>query len=105
MADATSLPLAYPLGLAALLFALGLVTVLVRRNLLFMLLGVEIMLNACGLAFVAAAAAHRQTDGRVMFLLILVMAAAEVSVGLALLLRLQGKLGDIDADAADELRG
>ena len=58
--------------------------VLVRRNVIFMLMSIEIMLNAAGLAFVVAGARWRQADGQVMFLFILAMAAAEVSVGLAL---------------------
>ena len=59
-----------------------------RRNLIFILMSIEIMLNAPGLAFVAAGSRWGQPDGQVMFLFILAMAAAEVSVGLALVLRL-----------------
>ena len=60
---------------------------LVRRNLIFMLMSIEIMLNAAGLAFVAAGARWGQADGQVMFLFMLTMAAAEVAVGLALILQ------------------
>ena len=67
---------------------LGLVGVLARRNVIFILMSIEIMLNAAGLAFVVAGARWQQADGQVMFLFILAMAAAEVSVGLALVLRL-----------------
>jgi NADH-quinone oxidoreductase subunit K len=91
--------------LAGVLFALGLTGIVVRRNLLFMLMSVEIMLNAAGLAFVAAGARWGHADGQVMFLFILSMAAAEVSVGLALLLRIQHRLGAVDADAAAHMRG
>ena len=70
-----------------LLFALGLIGVLVRRNVIFILMSIEVMLNAAGLAFVVAGARWGQPDGQVMFLFILAMAAAEVSVGLALVLR------------------
>mgnify|MGYP002402070744 CR=1 FL=1 len=76
------------LMLAAVLFSLGLAGVLVRRNIIFMLLSVEIMLNAAGLAFVVAGARWAQPDGQIMFLLLLTMAAAEVAVGLALVLNL-----------------
>lgn len=100
-----TIPLAHALLLAGLLFGLGLVGLLVRRNLLFMLLSVEIMLNAAGLAFVAAGAAWRQPDGQVMFLFILAMAAAEVSVGLALVLLMNRRLKTLDADAASRMRG
>jgi len=100
-----AVPLEYGLILAGVLFALGLAGVLVRRNLLFMLLSIEIMLNAAGLAFVVAGARWAQPDGQVLFLFILTMAAAEVSVGLALLLQLYRQMKTLDADAADEMRG
>jgi NADH-quinone oxidoreductase subunit K len=90
--------------LAGLLFILGLVGLLVRRNIIFMLLALEIMLNAAGLAFVVAGARWNQPDGQVMFIFILTMAAAEVSVGLALVLQLYQKFKTLDADAASELR-
>jgi NADH-quinone oxidoreductase subunit K len=100
-----SVPLEHVLVLAAILFTLGLIGVLVRRNVLFMLLAIEVMLNAAGLAFVAAGARWGQPDGQVMFMFILAMAAAEVSVGLALLLQLVRHLQTLDADAADAMRG
>lgn len=100
----STIPLAHVLGVAAGLFALGLVGLLARRNLLIMLVAIEVMLNAAGLAFVGAAVHHGQADGQVMFLFILTMAAAEVSVGLALLLQLRRRLGTLDADAAMRLR-
>jgi NADH-quinone oxidoreductase subunit K len=100
-----SVPLEHGLILAAILFCLGLAGALMRRNILFILLAVEVMLNAAGLAFVVAGAHWGQADGQVMFLLLLAVAAAEVSVGLALLLRVRGRNETLDADAADELRG
>jgi NADH-quinone oxidoreductase subunit K len=100
-----SVSMEYGLILAGILFALGLVGVLVRRNLLFMLLSIEIMLNAAGLAFVVAGARWAQPDGQVIFLFILTMAAAEVSVGLALILQIYRRMNTLDADAADEMRG
>lgn len=93
------------LGLASLLFMLGLVGVLARRNVIFILMSIEIMLNAAGLAFVVAGARWQQADGQVMFLFILAMAAAEVSVGLALVLRLYRQWGTLDADVASSMRG
>jgi NADH-quinone oxidoreductase subunit K len=91
--------------LAGILFALGLVGVLVRRNLLFILLSIEVMLNATGLAFVVAGSRWIQPDGQVMFLFILTMAAAEVSVGLALLLQLYHRFKSLDIDAVSRMRG
>jgi NADH-quinone oxidoreductase subunit K len=91
--------------LAGVLFMLGLVSVLIRRNILFMLISVEIMLNAAGLAFIVAAAHWAQPDGQVMFMFILAMAAAEVSVGLALILQLYHRLKTLDSDAASIMKG
>ncbi len=98
------IPTEQGLILAGLLFSLGLVGLLVRRNIIFMLLALEIMLNAAGLAFVVAGARWNQPDGQVMFIFILTMAAAEVSVGLALVLQLYQKFKTLDVDAASELR-
>ncbi|HBY95613.1 MAG: NADH-quinone oxidoreductase subunit NuoK [Ardenticatenaceae bacterium] len=100
-----SVPMEYGLLVAGILFVLGLVGVLVRRNIIFILLSIEIMLNAAGLAFVAAGARWGQADGQVMFIFILTMAAAEVSVGLALVLRLYQHLKTLDTDAASTMRG
>lgn len=87
------------------MFALGLIGLLVRRNVIFTLMSIEIMLNAAGLAFVAAGARWGQADGQVMFLFVLAMAAAEVSVGLALVLRLYHHYHSLDTDAASRMRG
>jgi NADH-quinone oxidoreductase subunit K len=97
-------PLDHILLLAAVLFALGLIGVLVRRNLIFMLMSIEVMLNAAGLAFIAAGARWGQADGQIMFMLVLALAAAEVSVGLALVLQIHRRLPNLDADAADALK-
>jgi NADH-quinone oxidoreductase subunit K len=91
--------------LAGILFSLGLVGLLVRRNLIFMLMSLEIMLNAAGLAFVVAGARWGQADGQIVFLFILTMAAAEVSVGLALVLRIYHRFKTLDSDAVSEMRG
>jgi NADH-quinone oxidoreductase subunit K len=98
-------PMDTVLALAGLLFVMGLVGVLVRRNVIFILMSIEIMLNAAGLAFVAAGARWHTPDGQVMFLFVLAMAAAEVSVGLALVLRLHHQWSTLDADIASSLRG
>jgi NADH-quinone oxidoreductase subunit K len=100
-----NVPLEHGLVLAAILFTLGLVGVLARRNIVFMLMSIEVMLNAAGLAFVVAGARWGQVDGQVMFIFILTMAAAEVSVGLALVLQLYHSFKTLDADAASRMRG
>jgi NADH-quinone oxidoreductase subunit K len=101
----TGIPLDQVLILAAMLFTVGLVGLLVRRNVFFMLMSIEIMLNAAGLAFVVAGARWGQPDGQVMFIFVITMAAAEVSIGLALILRLYHQFKTLDVDAASELRG
>ena len=100
-----AIPLEHVLILAAVLFGLGLIGLLARRNIVFMLVSIEIMLNAAGLAFVAAGSRWNQADGQVMFILILAVSAAEVSVGLALVLYFHHRFRTLDADAADEMKG
>lgn len=101
----TTIPLDHVLILSAMLFTVGLVGLLVRRNVFFMLMSIEIMLNAAGLAFIVAGTRWGQPDGQVMFLFILTLAAAEVSIGLALILRLYQQFKTMDVDAASELQG
>lgn len=99
------LPLEHVLLLAALLFVCGLVGLMVRRNVIFILMSLEVMLNSAALAFVAAGAAWGQADGQIMFMLILAVAAAEVSVGLGLVLQIHRRFKTLDMDAADRLSG
>ena len=98
-------PMNYGLILAGILFALGLAGLLLRRNLLFILISIEIMLNGAGVAFVAAGSRWGQPDGQVLFLFILAATAAEVSVGLALLLRFYHQRQSLDADSMTNMRG
>ena len=100
-----AIPMEHGLILAAILFSLGLAGVLVRRNILFMLLSLEIMLNAAGLAFIVAGARWGQADGQVMFIFILTLAAAEVAVGLALVLNFYHHFRSLDARKASTLKG
>jgi NADH-quinone oxidoreductase subunit K len=98
-------PMQHVLILAAILFLLGLAGLLTRRNFIFTLMSIEIMLNASGLAFIAAGARWAQPDGQVMFLFILAMAAAEVSIGLAFVLLFHKRQLALDVDAASEMKG
>ena len=91
--------------LAGILFALGLTGLLARRDLVFILMSIEIMLNAAGLAFVVAGSRWAQADGQIMFLFILAVAAAEVSVGLALVLQVYHRFKTVDSDAPSEMKG
>ena len=99
----TEVPTDHVVLLATVLFAFGLAGLLVRRNLLFMLISIEVMLNAAGLAFVAGGARWSEADGQVMFLFVLTMAAAEVAVALAFVLLLFRRWGTLDTDAASGL--
>lgn len=92
------------LVVAAIIFVLGLIGVLTRRNIIFILISVEIMLNAAGLAFVAAGARWAQPDGQVMFLFILAMAASEVSVGLALVMQVYHQHKTLDVSKLNVLK-
>ncbi|HVN97615.1 MAG TPA: NADH-quinone oxidoreductase subunit NuoK [Syntrophorhabdaceae bacterium] len=93
------------LGVAGIIFLVGMTGVLIRRNVIFMLLSLEIMLNATGLAFVAAGAKWAEPDGQIMFIFILSAAAAEVSVGLALILWFYHSHRGLDADTERRMRG
>lgn len=102
---AVPVPMEHGLILAGILFVLGLLGVLIRRNVIFMLLAIEIMLNAAGLAFVVGGSRWAQADGQIMFFFILAMTAAEVSVGLAIVLQLHRLFKTLDADSASRMRG
>jgi NADH-quinone oxidoreductase subunit K len=91
--------------LAGILLALGLIGLLVRRNLLFMLMSGEIMFNAAGIALVAGGTRWEQPDGQVMFIFMLTLAASKVSVGLALLLQLYLQFKTLDVEAAGLMKG
>jgi len=100
-----NIPMEQGLLLAAVLFCIGLGGLLLRRDIIFMLLSVEVMLNAAGLAFIVAGAKWGQADGQVMFIFILTMAAAEVSVGLALIIQMYMKYNSVDTDVASTMKG
>jgi NADH-quinone oxidoreductase subunit K len=97
-------PYGHVLLLAGILFVLGLVCAVARRNLIMVLLGVEIMLNAAGIAFVGAALRWQQLEGQIFVLFIMAIAAAEVSVGLALIVRAYRRTGSIDQNTYDLLK-
>jgi NADH-quinone oxidoreductase subunit K len=101
----TVIPTSHCLLLASVLFLMGFICVLVRRNIIFILLGLEIMFNAAGLAFITAGAKWGQPDGQIMFLFILTVTAAEVSIGLALVFELVHHLHTLDIDQASDMKG
>lgn len=101
--EGLTIPLNHVLIVASLLFITGLAGLMFRRNVIFILMALEVMLNSAGLAFVAAGTAWQQADGQVMFMLILAVAAAEVSVGLGLVLQIQRRFRTLDMDKATRL--
>ncbi len=101
----TPIPMEHGLLVAAALFVLGFAAILIRRNLVFVLMGIEIMLNACGLAFIVAGAQWIQADGQIMYILVTTLAAAEAAIGLALILQLDHRFTTVDVDAPSQMRG
>ncbi len=93
------------LVLSAALFTLGAVGVLVRRNALIVFMAVELMLNSVNLAFVTFARVHRSIDGQVVVFFVLVVAAVEVIVGLALIVDIFRSRESVDIDDVNLLRG
>ena len=102
---AEQIPLEHGLVVAAILFALGFTGVMVRRNILLILISIEIMMNAAAMAFVVAGSRWLQPDGQIMFIMVLTLAAAEASIGLAIVLRLYREFHSLDIDAASEMHG
>ena len=100
-----SIPFEHGFVLVALLWAIGLLGLVSRKNTLFMLMSMEIMLNAGALAFILAGSLWQQADGQVIYILILSIAAAEVGLGLALLIRLRQHINDLDVDKLDKMKG
>jgi len=93
------------LAVAALLFSIGVAGVLLRRSPLIVLLSLEIMLNAANLAFVGFSRLFGEMDGQVFALAVMAVAAAEVCVGLGLIVAMARRNLALDVDALTELRG
>ena len=102
---AIEVPVFHVLALAGILFLLGLAGVLVRRNIMFLLMSLEVMMNSAGLAFIAAGARWGQPDGQIMFMFILALAAAEVAVALGIVVQISRRFDTLDIDAASDLNG
>jgi NADH-quinone oxidoreductase subunit K len=91
-------PLNHVMLLSALLFTLGMFCTLARRNLIMMLLGIEVMLNAAAVAFVGASLHWQQMEGQAVVIFILALAATEVSIGLAAILVIYRRTDSVDPD-------
>jgi NADH-quinone oxidoreductase subunit K len=91
--------------LASVIFLLGAACTVARRNLIMILVGVEIMLNAAALAFIAASLFWQKLSGQAFVIFIFAVAAAEVAVGLALIVHIQRRTGSVMADDYNQLKG
>ena len=92
------------LFLSAALFTIGFVGAITRRNLIMILLGLEVLLNAVNLAFVAFSNARGDLTGQIVVFFVMIVAAAEVTVGLAIAVVLVRKTGQANADEASRLK-
>lgn len=93
------------LAISAALFTIGLAGVLTRRNLLVILMAIELMMNGANLAFVAFARLHGQLDGQVIAMFVMTVAAAEAAIGLAIVVQFFRRHRTIRIDEAAALRG
>lgn len=99
------IPLAYPVGLSALLFTIGVTGVLIRRNTLMLFMCIELMLNAANIAFIAFARSFGQLDGQIFVFFVIAVAAAEVAIGLALIVAIFRTRGSTEVDDLNTLQG
>jgi NADH-quinone oxidoreductase subunit K len=97
--------LSYYLILSAIMFLIGILGVLLRRNPLIMFMSLELMFNAANLAFVAFAAYHQALSGQLFVFFVMTVAAAEVAVGLALMVAIFRTRHTIDVDELSMLQG
>ena len=99
------IPIEHGLILSSILFAIGLIGVLTRRNFVFVLMSLEIMLNASALAFIVAGSRWGEADGQIMFIMILTLAAAEVAIGLGLIIQMFRQFKTIDINVLSDMKG
>jgi NADH-quinone oxidoreductase subunit K len=90
--------------LAAILFSIGVMGVLLRRNAIIILMCIELMLNAVNILFVAFSVMHNNPAGQIMVFFIMAVAAAEVAVGLAILILMYRNIGTVDIDSMKKLK-
>ena len=99
------LPVGYYVGLSAVLFTIGAMGVLIRRNAIVIFMSVELMLNAANLAFVAFARAYESVSGQIFVFFVMTVAAAEVAVGLALIVTIFKSKKSINVDDISLMKG
>jgi NADH-quinone oxidoreductase subunit K len=98
-------PVTYYVALSAILFTTGALGVLIRRNPLVIFMSIELMLNAANLAFVAFARFYQNLDGQIFVFFVMTLAAAEVAVGLALIVTIFRTKHSINIDEMNSLKG
>ena len=99
------LPIPYYVGLSAILFTIGALGVLIRRNAIIIFMSIELMLNAGNLAFVAFARQYQAVSGQIFVFFVMAVAAAEVAVGLALIVAIFKNKQSINVDEISSLKG
>ncbi len=99
------IPVSYYLALSAVLFVIGILGVLLRRNALVMFMSLELMFNAGNLAFVTFARMYGNLDGQLVVFFVMTVAAAEVAIGLALMVEIFRHKHSIDIDDLNNLKG
>jgi NADH-quinone oxidoreductase subunit K len=99
------IPIVYPLALAVILFVLGILGVLLRKNAIVIFMSLELMFNAANLVFITFANLHQLIDGQVFVVFVMTIAAAEVAVGLALMVAIFRIKHSIDIDQMNSLKG
>jgi NADH-quinone oxidoreductase subunit K len=100
----SSVPLSYFLVLSAILFGLGVVAFVFKRNIITIFMAIELMLNAVNLAFVAFGRAWNQLDGMVFVFFVIVVAAAEAAVGLAIVINIAHNRQSLNVERVDLLK-
>src|SRR4030042_2216477 len=98
------IPLSHYLGLSVILFTIGVLGVVIRRNAIVIFMCIELMLNAVNLSFVAIARSLSSLDGQVIVLLVMTVAAAEAAVGLAIIITIFRTKGTINVDEINLLK-
>jgi NADH-quinone oxidoreductase subunit K len=99
------IPIAYYIALSAILFTLGTLGVLIRRNAIVVFMSIELMLNAANLLFVAFSRMYEILDGQIFVFFVMTVAAAEVAVGLALIVAVFRSKKSIDVDDVSSMKG
>ena len=99
------IPVAYPIALAVILFCMGILGVILRRNAIVIFMSLELMFNAANLLFITFANQFQQVDGQIFVIFIMVTAAAEVAVGLAMIVAIFRGKHNVDIDQLTRLKG